>query len=44
MQKDPDDYHTQHNTKRPHPGRNMKGRSLEKVFKEGLTKVKKAAK
>ena len=44
MQKDLDEYLTQYNTKCPHQGRNMKGRTPKKVFKEGLTKIKKTAK
>jgi len=44
MQKDLDEYLTQYNTKRPHQGRNMKGGTPEKVFKEGRTKIKKRLK
>ena len=44
MQKDLDDYLLIYNTKRPHQGRNMNGRTPDKVFKEGLTKIKKTAK
>jgi len=44
MQNDLDDYLIKYNTKRPHQGRNMNGRTPEKVFKEGLDKIKKAAK
>lgn len=44
MQKDLDEYLIKYNTKRPHQGRNMNGRTPEKVFKEGLAKTKKAAK
>lgn len=49
MQKDLDAYLLHYNAKRPHQGRNMNGRTPEKVFKEGLqktenTKTKKAAK
>lgn len=42
MQKDLEDYLVVYNTKRPHQGRNMKGRTPEKAFVEGLPdKVKK---
>lgn len=49
MQKDLDVFLIHYNTKRPHQGRNMNGRTPEKVFKEGLlktvnNKTKKAAK
>jgi len=44
MQKDLDEYLTRYNTKRPHQGRNIKGRTPGKVLKEGLTKIKKTAK
>jgi len=40
MQKDLDDYLIHYNTKRPHQGRNMNGRTPEKVFREGLQKTK----
>ena len=40
MQKDLDDYLIHYNTKRPHQGRNMNGKTPEKVFKEGLQKTK----
>jgi transposase InsO family protein len=38
MQKDLDDYLVGYNTKRPHQGRGMKGRTPEKVFLAGLPK------
>ncbi|QPJ63005.1 MAG: IS481 family transposase [Candidatus Nitronauta litoralis] len=38
MQKDLDTYFIHYNTKRPHQGRNMNGRTPETVFKEGLPK------
>lgn len=38
MQKDLDSYFIHYNTKRPHQGRNMNGRTPETVFKEGLPK------
>lgn len=38
MQKDLDDYLVVYNTKRPHQGRKMKGRTPEQVFREGLPK------
>ncbi len=40
MQKNLDEYLTRYNTKRPHQGRNIKGRTPGKVLKEGLTKIK----
>ena len=38
MQKDLDGYLVKYNTKRPHQGRGMKGRTPEQVFKAGLPK------
>lgn len=43
MQKDLDTYLVYYNTKRPHQGRNMNGRTPEKVFIEGLPKPEKPA-
>ena len=42
MQKDLDAYLVHYNTKRPHQGRNMKGRTPKKVFIDGLPKKEKA--
>ena len=42
MQKDLDAYLVHYNTKRPHQGRNMKGRTPLKVFIDGLPKKEKA--
>ena len=44
MQKDLDAFLVHYNTKRPHQGRNMNGRTPEKVFKEGLKKLQKTGK
>ena len=41
MQKDLDAYLIHYNTKRPHQGRNMNGKTPENVSKEGLKKIKK---
>lgn len=41
MQKDLDAFLIHYNTKRPHQGRNMNGKTPENVFKEGLKKIKK---
>jgi transposase InsO family protein len=41
MQQDLDLYFVKYNTKRPHQGRNMNGRTPEKVFKEGLKTTQK---
>jgi transposase InsO family protein len=41
MQKDLDDYLVIYNTKRPHQGRNMNGRTPAKVFVDGLPKPEK---
>jgi hypothetical protein len=40
MQKDLDAYLIKHNTKRPHQGRGMNGRTPEAMFKDGLKKKK----
>lgn len=42
MQKDLDAYLRIYNTRRPHQGRNMNGRTPEAVFKSGLPKPKKS--
>lgn len=41
MQKDLDEYLILYNTKRPHQGRNMNGKTPEKAFLEGLEEIKK---
>ena len=41
MQTDLDDYLVRYNTKRPHQGRDMKGRTPYAVFMKGLPKEKK---
>ena len=43
MQKDLDAYVEIYNTKRPHRGRGMEGRTPIQVFKAGLKEAKKAA-
>lgn len=40
MQKDLDEYLTIYTTKRPHQGRNMKGRTPQKAFMDGLKGLK----
>jgi len=44
MQRDLDAYLVTYNTKRPHQGRGMNGRTPAKVFKDGLPKAEKARK
>lgn len=41
MQTDLDDYLVRYNTKRPHQGRDMNGRTPYAVFMKGLSKEKK---
>jgi hypothetical protein len=43
MQRDLEVYLEQYNTKRPHRGRGMEGRTPFQVFKAGLKEAKKAA-
>lgn len=40
MQKDLDEYLVAYNTKRPHQGRNMKGRTPHKAFMDGMKNLK----
>ena len=44
MQTEPEAYLEFYNTKRPHRGRGMDGRTPYQVFKAGLKEAKKAAK
>jgi len=40
MQKDLDEFLAAYNSKRPHQGRNMKGRTPHKAFMDGLKDLK----